>query len=79
MGTIRYARIENSERLKRAHAVLSDGEWHSTRDIIRKANVCAVNSIISELRCNGFDIISRKVGRDRHEYQLLLDVDKETA
>jgi len=33
-----------------------DGNRHTTRDIIRKARVCAVNSIISEIRDNGFKV-----------------------
>ena len=50
------ARIERSERLQRVHGLLSDGEWHSTRDIMREADVCAVNSVAAELRENGFYI-----------------------
>lgn len=73
MGSIRYAKVENSERLQRTLAYLSDGRWHSTRDISRGVDVCAVNSIITELRCNGYDIIKRCVGRGRFEYQLLDD------
>ncbi len=73
MGTIRYARVENSPRLQRALDLLQDGQWHSTRDIVRAADVCAVNSIITELRCNGYDIITRCVGRGRYEYQLVID------
>jgi len=73
MGTIRFAKIENSERLQRAHKLLSDGQWHGTREIIRAADVCAVNSIITELRCNGFDVLTRCVGQGRYEYMLLTD------
>jgi len=73
MGTIRYAKVESSPRLQRALDLLQDGQWHSTRDIVRAADVCAVNSIITELRCNGFDIVTRCVGRGRYEYQLVLE------
>ena len=47
------ASLARSKRLQRVHALLSDGEWHSTRDIVDGAKVCAVNSIIAELRDNG--------------------------
>jgi len=73
MGTIRYAKVESSPRLQRALDLLQDGQWHSTRDIVRAADVCAVNSIITELRCNGYDIVTRCVGRGRYEYQLVLE------
>lgn len=51
-----YAKVETSKRLKRVLNLLSDGLPHTTRDIVRRASVCAVNSIISELRMNGYDI-----------------------
>jgi len=50
------ANIESSDRLNRVLDLLSQGEEFTTLDIIKQANVCAVNSIISELRQNGFDI-----------------------
>jgi len=68
-----YASIESSARLQRVHKLLSDGKWHGTREIMRTADVCAVNSIISELRSNGYDVITRCVGRGRYEYQLVID------
>jgi biotin operon repressor len=55
MNAARYA---NSDRLQRAVRYLSDGKWHSTMDIIKAANICAVNSVMSELRENGFSIQS---------------------
>lgn len=42
-----------SPRLQRAERVLSDGKRHSTRDLVRRARVMAVNAVISELRHNG--------------------------
>lgn len=54
-----HARISNSKRLQRTLRVLCDGQEHSTRDLIRSADVCAVNSIISELRANGIRVRSR--------------------
>ena len=50
------ARIEHSPRLQRVSAVLGDGLAHSTRDIMLNANVCAVNSCVSELRDNGVGV-----------------------
>ena len=44
------ARLESSSRLKRVFELLADGREHSTQDIVRGAGVCAVNSIIAELR-----------------------------
>ena len=53
------ARIETSARLQRVRDLLGDGREHSTLDIVRGARVCAVNSIIHELRCNGMLIDCR--------------------
>lgn len=50
------ARISSSERLQRTDALLASGLEYSTLDIIQQAHVCAVNSIISELRANGRNI-----------------------
>ena len=57
-----YAKLTKSERLQRAFTLLSDKRPHSTRDIIRKAHVCAVNSIVSELRGNKKKITCTRVG-----------------
>lgn len=59
MPGIRYARLTNSPRQQRVLRVLSDGSEHSTRDLIVQADVCAVNSIVAELRANGIPIASR--------------------
>ena len=50
------ATLERSPRLQRVQALLANGRWHSTREIMPGANVCAVNSCVSELRANGFEI-----------------------
>ena len=55
------ARISNSKRLQRVDALLADGKEYSTMDIVRAASVCAVNSIIAELRANGRVIVCRRV------------------
>lgn len=64
-----YAKLEKSDRLKRANQFLSDGRWHSTRDIIMGAEVMAVNSAVSELRRNGIPVEHRQEGR-LHFYRI---------
>ena len=67
------ARVERSERLQRVLLLLADGKPRTTWEIISEARVCAVNSIISELRANGFEIECRpkKGGKGIYEYRLL--------
>lgn len=55
------ATIANSPRLQRVADLLADGLEHTTMEIIQAAQVCAVNSIIAELRANGFEILCRRV------------------
>ena len=55
------ARLEKSLRLKRVFDLLADGREHSTQDIVRGAEVCAVNSIVAELRANGLVIECRQI------------------
>lgn len=50
------ATLDTSDRLQRVYKLLSKGGEYTTLDIIQKASVCAVNSIISELRQNGYEI-----------------------
>ena len=56
------ARLTKSKRLKRVMSVLKDRNKHSTWNIMITAKVCAVNSVVSELRANGKDIVCRRVG-----------------
>ena len=51
-----HAILEKSPRLQRVFKVLLDGKEHTTRDLIRRASVCAVNSIVAEIRENGFNV-----------------------
>jgi hypothetical protein len=67
------AKIEKSERLRRVLSILGDGNPHSTRYIMMAAHVCAVNSIISELRDNGKKI---KCKRDAGIYRYQMEVIK---
>lgn len=57
------ASLDNSERLQRVAKFLSDGCKHSTWDIVRGSDVCAVNSCIAELRANGMEIHCEKKAR----------------
>ena len=54
------ATLDKSDRLQRVFNLLSKGGEHTTLDIIKKAGVCAVNSIISELRENGYQITCQR-------------------
>lgn len=65
-GKIHAAIFENSpDRLQVVAKFLSDGKPHSTREIIRECDVCAVNAIADELRepQNGFDIDCERKGK----------------
>ena len=54
------ARLDRSPRLQRVHELLSDGAEHSTLEILQEAGVCAVNSIVAELRHAGAEIECRQ-------------------
>lgn len=64
------ANLQRSERLKRVKDFLKDKRPHSTLEIIKKAKVCAVSSIVAELRCNGINIDCERRG-SRWYYQLV--------
>ena len=69
------AKLSSSSRLKRALKALreADGEI-STRELLRQADICAVNSVIDELRQNGAEITCRQAHEDgeRRFYYTLL-------
>lgn len=77
-GTIRAAKLENSERLQRVLALLQDGQEHSTLDIIIGAGVCAVSACIAELRAGGHAITCRRAGKARFLYRLETGDDAQT-
>jgi hypothetical protein len=56
------AKLSISPRLQRTFKVLLDGKEHTTRDLIRKASICAVNSVIAELKENGINITCERRG-----------------
>jgi len=55
-GDMNAADIDKSERLQKVANLLGRGGEYTTLDIIQMAGVCAVNSIVSELRANGYSI-----------------------
>ena len=55
-----HAHLSSSARLQRVLNLLSDGQPHSTMDIVTGARVCAVNSIIAELREQGIAITCQR-------------------
>ena len=71
--SIHYAKLNNSPRLQRLLAFLRDGKPHTTRNILKAIDICAVNTAICELRRNGFDVACRCIGKGRFEYQLERD------
>lgn len=58
------AQLSKSARLKRVLKALTEadkkGEALSTMQIIEQAKVCAVNSIVAELRANGYPISCKR-------------------
>ena len=58
-----YARLEHSPRLQRLLAVLRQGGWYSTRDLVKQAEVMAINSAADELRANGFEVQCERRGQ----------------
>lgn len=58
-----HCKIETSPRLKRAHNLLKDNRWHTSREIASKARTIAPGSTVSELRTNGFNIETRYKGK----------------
>lgn len=64
------AKIESSERLQKVLAILEDGDWHGSFELMSQTKLVAIGSAISEIRANGFGIESRCVGQGRYEYRL---------
>jgi hypothetical protein len=59
---VNSANLQTSDRLQRVDSLLADCMPRTTMQIVQGANVCAVNSIIAELRANG-----RKINCHRHD------------
>jgi len=60
MGTIHFAKLDNSPRLQRLLMLLSDGREYSTMEIVHRAQIVAVNSAVSELRFNDVPVNCRQ-------------------
>lgn len=68
-----HAKLDKSARLQRVAKVLKQHKRPlSTMDIIKKANVCAVNSIIAELRANGMNIDCQRNGDAWYYHEVAL-------
>ena len=63
------ATLEKSDRLQRVYNRLMEGPA-TTMELIRDAGVCAVNSIISELRNNGIGIDCECLRKGVYQYRL---------
>lgn len=62
-GAIHARSLETSAKLKAVDEFLADFRPHSTLEIALKAQVCAVNSYVSELRANGRKIHCSQKGK----------------
>jgi len=72
--------LSTSPRLRRALRALQAAKGEiSTYDLARQAQICAVNSVIAELRANGAEITCRQVAKDgrRRFYYTLVKVPKD--
>lgn len=71
-----HASLKSSARLRRTLKALIEAKgWVSTATLIRRACICAVNSVIAELRENGCDIsceqrMDHATGKRRWVYRL---------
>lgn len=69
------ARLHTSPRLLRTLKVLQEAQGEmTTYELSRAADICAVNSVIAELRENGAEITCRqavKDGQRRFYYRLM--------
>jgi hypothetical protein len=63
------ATLEKSDRLQRVYNLLRERP-HTTLEIIQKAGVCAVNSIVAEIRANGIPVQCTCLRKGVFEYRL---------
>lgn len=64
------ANFDKSDRLQRVYKLLKKGGEYTTLEIIQRAGVCAVNSIVSELRQAGHQITCQRRA-DKWFYRLV--------
>lgn len=70
-----YGRLHSSPRLQRALRALQKAKGEiSTMELARRARICAVNSVVAELRANGADIKCRTAhdGKQRRWFYTLV-------
>lgn len=67
MNRMHAAKLEQSARLQRVLTFLKMGPG-TTIQIIKSCEVCAVNSIVAELRANGYAIDCKPVKGQRGVY-----------
>lgn len=72
MTRMHAAKIEDSPRLQKVRDFLRRQGSATTFEIIQGCQVCAVNSIIAELRANGFTIACTAVKGQRGVYRYTL-------
>ncbi len=74
-----HAATLTSPRLQRVLRLLKDGQPHTTRDIVRRAQVMAVNACVAELRQHGavIDCEARIVNGSRRFYYTMLEGPKD--
>lgn len=63
------ANLDKSDRLQRVLKLLKKGGEFTTLDIVMQAHVCAVNSVVAELRQHGYNINCQRRG-DKWFYRL---------
>jgi len=68
-GVMHAARLEDSPRLQRVLAFLRRHGPATTIEIVKGCDVCAVNSIIAEIRANGFTVECHAVKGQRGVYR----------
>ena len=70
------ADLDKSNMLKAIYNVLSDYDWHTTREIAERTGCVVVSTRISEIRRNDIKIDCRYVGRSSkgnkiYQYRML--------
>lgn len=63
------AKLEKSARLQRVLGLLRNGP-KTTMEIQRRANVCAVGTIISEIRANSIPVKCECIRKGVYQYSL---------
>jgi len=71
--TMHAAKIDDSPRLQKVRDFLRRKGSATTMEIVKGCEVCAVNSIIAELRSNGFTVDCSPVKGQRGVYLYTLN------